>query len=263
MEYEANALKVFENVEFGAVRTMLREGEPWFVSIDVCNALGLSNSRKAVSRLDNDEKMTVTSSDGHSGQRGGAQMLTIVNESGLYSLVLSSRKPEAKAFKRWITHEVIPSIRQTGMYMTRETMAKFLADPDNAIAMLTAYRDNLLELEKANAKIKEDEPKVLLAECIVDGDGCISVGELAKILCQNGVKTGQNRLFERLRKDGFLSERMGIDYNSPTQKSIDRGYMRIKKSTVFRGGTRIAVRTPRITGKGQLYFVNKYAKKVG
>lgn len=259
MEYESNALKVFENVEFGAVRTMLREGEPWFISIDVCNALGLSNPRKAVSRLDSDEKNTVTLSDGTPGNPN----MTIVSESGLYALVLSSRKPEAKAFKRWITHEVIPSIRQTGMYMTRETMAKFLADPDNAIAMLTAYRDNLLELEKANAKIKEDEPKVLLAEYITDGDGCISVGELAKILCQNGVETGQNRLFERLRKDGFLSERMGIDYNLPTQKSIDRGYMRIKKSTVFRGGTHIAVRTPRITGKGQLYFVNKYAKKVG
>ena len=138
---ENTKMETFTNGEFGCVRVVLKDGEPWFVAADVCKCLEIANSRDAISRLDEDEKMTVGLTDSHSGQRGGAQMMTIVSEAGLYSLVLGSRKPEAKAFKRWITHDVIPTIRRFGVYMTDNLLDKVMETPDFLfIVMDTLYK---------------------------------------------------------------------------------------------------------------------------
>lgn len=152
-----NDIQVFENPEFGKVRTLENESGIWFVAVDVCAALGIKNSRDALTRLDKDE-MTVVSTDSHSGKRGGAQSISIVNEPGLYSLVLSSRKPEAKAFKRWITHDVIPSIRKHGAYMTPDTLTSMLTSPDNLIKLLEVLKgeqDKNKELKMVNAALSE------------------------------------------------------------------------------------------------------------
>ena len=155
-----NKIKVFENAEFGSVRTVTINGEPWFVAADVCNALDIGNPSQAISRLDDDEKVTLTTNEGHSGKLGGAQMLNVISEAGLYSLILKSRKPEAKAFKRWITHEVIPDIRQYGMYATSDFLDKALGNPDNWIRMLTEYSE--VKKENETLKLKTVEQKEVI-----------------------------------------------------------------------------------------------------
>ena len=155
-----NKIKVFENPEFGSVRTVTINGEPWFVAADVCNALDIGNPSQAISRLDDDEKVTLTTNEGHSGKLGGAQMLNVISEAGLYSLILKSRKPEAKVFKRWITHEVIPDIRQYGMYGTSDFLDKALGNPDNWIRMLTEY--SAVKKENETLKLKTVEQKEVI-----------------------------------------------------------------------------------------------------
>ena len=155
-----NKIKVFENAKFGSVRTVTINGEPWFVASDVCKALDIGNPSQAISRLDDDEKVTLTTNEGHSGKLGGAQMLNVISEAGLYSLILKSRKPEAKAFKRWITHEVIPDIRQYGMYGTSDFLDKALGNPDNWIRMLTEY--SAVKKENETLKLKTVEQKEVI-----------------------------------------------------------------------------------------------------
>lgn len=255
-----NDVTIFRKDEFGAVRAVTLEGEPWFVAADVCRALGLGNSSMAVSKLDDDEKMTLSLTDSHSGQRGGAQMATIINEPGLYALVLSSRKPEAKAFKRWITHEVIPSIRKTGGYIAgQETM-----DDDQLLAnaLLVAQRkiaERSKQLEAANAKIQADAPKVLFAETVQKAEGDILVRQLAKLMVQRGYDTGEKRLYDLLRRDGFVIKANAKDQNAPTQRSVDMGLMRSIERTVSSADKTFISSTTVITPKGQIYFLNKYA----
>lgn len=247
-----NEIKIFENPKFGAIRTMVKDNEPWFVATDVCKALEVRNSRDAVSRLDADEKMTVGLTDTHSGQRGGAREITIVNEPGLYTLVLGSRKPEAKAFKRWITHDVIPSIRKTGGYIAgQETMS----DADlMAKALLVAQR----QIEQRDKQLAEMQPKALFADSVCASSTSILIGELAKILKQNGVDTGQKRLFAWLRENGYLIRRKGTDYNMPTQRAMEMELFEIKETVVAHSDGHTSVnKTPKVTGKGQVYFVNK------
>lgn len=184
-----NELKIFENETFGQIRAMEKDGEPWFVAADVCRALDIGNSSEAVSRLDADERMTVDSTEGHSGQRGGAQRFNIVNEPGLYALVLGSRKPEAKAFKRWITHEVIPSIRRHGAYMTPETLEAAIMNPDYLLKVVTALKDETDKrkaLEAANAALTVDleiaRPKAEYFDQLVDRNLLTSIRETAKQL---------------------------------------------------------------------------------
>ena len=245
-------LQVFTNSEFGDVRVLEKDGEPWFVGKDVAEALGYSNTRKALEdHVDVEDKMRgdgVTIRD----SMGRDQHPTVINESGLYSLILSSHKPEAKAFKRWVTHEVIPCIRKTGAYMTPETIEKALLNPDTIINLATQIK-NLQE------KIKNDEPRVMLGSAVESSDTSISVGDMAKILRQNGVKTGQNRLFEWLRTNGYLIKD-GDSRNMPTQKSMELGIMEIQEKTIgdCSDGFSMIARTPKITGKGQSYFVNKF-----
>lgn len=251
-----NDVTIFRKDEFGAVRAVTLEGEPWFVAADVCRALGIGNSSDAVKRLDDDEHALVSIE----GLSRGNDKANIVNEPGLYGLVLASRKPEAKAFKRWITHEVIPSIRKTGGYIAgQETM-----DDDQLLAnaLLVAQRkiaERSKQLEAANAKIQADAPKVLFAETVQKAEGDILVRQLAKLMVQRGYDTGEKRLYDLLRRDGFVIKANAKDQNAPTQRSVDMGLMRSIERTVSSADKTFISSTTVITPKGQIYFLNKYA----
>lgn len=250
-----NDVTIFRKDEFGAVRAVTLEGEPWFVAADVCRALGLGNSSKAVMPLDDDEKGIT-----NSNTLGGEQKMVIVSEPGLYSLIVRSRKPEAKAFKRWITHEVIPSIRKTGGYIAgQETM-----DDDQLLAnaLMVAQRkiaERNKQLDAANAKIQADAPKVLFAETVEKAEGDILVRQLAKLMVQRGYDTGEKRLYDLLRRDGFVIKANAKDQNAPTQRSVDMGLMRSIERTVSSADKTFISSTTLITPKGQIYFLNKYA----
>ena len=250
-----NDVTIFRKDEFGAVRAVTLEGEPWFVAADVCRALGLGNSSKAVMPLDDDEKGIT-----NSNTLGGEQKMVIVSEPGLYSLIVRSRKPEAKAFKRWITHEVIPSIRKTGGYIAgQETM-----DDDQLLAnaLMVAQRkiaERNKQLEAANAKIQADATKVLFAETVEKAEGDILVRQLAKLMVQRGYDTGEKRLYDLLRRDGFVIKANAKDQNAPTQRSVDMGLMRSIERTVSSAEKTFISSTTVITPKGQIYFLNKYA----
>lgn len=250
-------LQVFNNQEFGQVRTMIIDGSPWFVAKDVCECLDINNSRQALARLDSDEKNSVILNDGTPGnpEKG------IVNEYGLYNLVLSSRKPSAKAFKRWITHEVIPAIRKHGAYMTGETLEQALTSPDFLIRLATELKTEQEARKMAEAQIEADKPKVLFADSVAASHGSILVGELAKLLNQNGIDIGQNRLFNWLRENGYLICRKGTDYNMPTQRSMEMQLFNIKETAITHSDGHVSIsKTVKVTGKGQVYFVNKFLK---
>ena len=249
-----NELQIFNNNQFGQVRAIMKDGEPWFVAADVCKALGLEQVSRAMDRLDEDERglLKVT----HPQSPTKTQEVNGVNESGLYHLVLCSTKPEARAFKRWVTHEVIPSIRKTGAYMTPETIEKVLLNPDTIISLAT-------QLKELQTKVEQDKPKVLFADAVAASHTSILIGDLAKLIRQNGVEVGQNRLFQWLRDNGYLIKRKGSDWNMPTQRSIEMGLLEIKESTHIDGnGCNVTTKTPKVTGKGQAYFVNKFLARV-
>lgn len=239
-----------------ALRTLTdEEGEPWFVAKDVCAVLELNNVSQALTRLDGDEKSSITLNDG----TPGSPNKSIVSESGLYALVLTSRKPEAHEFKRWVTHEVLPQIRRTGGYIPTTD-----ADDDMTIlakAVMIGQRTMEQQKRKIAAqqtRIVELEPKARFADAVAASDGTCLVGELAKMLRQNGMDIGQNRLFRLLQADGYLGK-SGSNRNVPTQRAMDLGLFRIKETTVTHADGHTTVsRTPKVTGKGQRYFIDRY-----
>ena len=235
------------------VRTIQNDGEPWFVLKDVCNVLHIGNSRDVVARLDQDEKGV-----GQIDTLGGKQEMTIINESGLYNVILRSDKPEAKPFRKWVTSEVLPTIRRHGMYATPDTVEKMLADPDTTIKLLETIKQERAARMALEAKAEADKPKVLFADAVSASHSSILVGDLAKLLRQNGVEIGQNRLFRFLREKGYLCSH-GERYNLPTQRSMDRGWFQVKETTINQpdGSVRIT-RTVQVTGKGQQYFINLF-----
>lgn len=242
-----NELQVFDNQEFGSVRTLTINDEPWFVGKDVTKILGYQNSSKAIAdHVDDDDKLN-NKSLSSLGQRGGL----FINESGLYSLILSSKLPSAKKFKRWVTSEVLPALRKTGQYQVKELsgqelMAKALIEAQSVLAA-------------KDKQIEEMKPKALFADAVATSHTSILVGELAKILKQNGIEMGQKRLFAWLREKGYLIKRQGTDYNMPTQKAMELGLFEIKEGSYVNGsGVNITTKTPKITGKGQQYFINKF-----
>ena len=183
----------------------------------------------------------------------------VINESGLYSLVLSSKLPNAKKFKRWVTSEVLPSIRKHGAYMTDQTLEQALTSPDFLIQLATQLKEEKEQRKRLEAKVEQDKPKVLFADSVSASKSSILVGELAKILKQNGVDTGQFRLFAWLRENGYLIKREGSDYNMPTQKSSEMGLFEVKQTIITHSDGHITTnKTPKVTGKGQVYFVNKF-----
>lgn len=249
-------IQVFQNQEFGELRTIVKDGEPWFVAKDVCDILEIQNHKDAIKRLDDDEKSGVVLTDPH----GRPQETNCVSESGLYSLVLGSRKPQAHAFKRWVTHDVIPSIRKHGAYMTPETIEKALLNPDTIIQLATTLKSEQEKRRAAEAQIEADKPKVLFADSVAGSRQAILIREMAKLLKQNGVDMGEKRLFSWLRANGFLIS-CGDDYNLPTQKSMNLGLMIIRERTYTDDVHTRIMRTPMITGKGQQYFIRKFLTK--
>lgn len=239
------------------IRTIQKDGEPWWVLSDVCKVLELSSPHKVADRLEADEK----------GRNliptlGGMQEMTTVNESGLYAVILRSDKPQAKPFRRWVTSEVLPSIRKHGAYMTDQTLEQALTSPDFLIQLATQLKEEKEQRKQLEAKVEQDKPKVLFADSVSASKSSILVGELAKILKQNGVDTGQFRLFAWLRENGYLIKREGSDYNMPTQKSAEMGLFEVKQTIITHSDGHITTnKTPKVTGKGQVYFVNKLVSK--
>lgn len=251
-----NNLQIFNNDQFGQIRTTVKDGAPLFVAADVCRALEISNSRMATDRLDDDEKADVSLTDGSQTRH-----MTAVTESGLYSLVLGSRKPEAKSFKRWITHDVLPTIRQTGGYVSDEQQFVNTYLPFADANTKALFGQTLAQLRAANEQLEQQKPKVLFADAVSAAHTSILVGELAKLLKQNGVDIGQHRLFQYLRENGYLIKRSGSDYNMPTQYAMERGWFEIKETAITHGDGHTSVnKTPKVTGKGQQYFINLFLK---
>ena len=248
------------NFKGAALRTLTdKDGEPWFVAKDVCDILELSNNRHAISQLDSDEKNTVVISDGIPGNPNK----TIISEPGLYKLIMRSRKPEAKEFQRWVTHEVLPRIRRTGGYIPTSE-----SDDDMTIlakAVMIGQRtmeEQKRRIEAQESRIRELEPKALFADAVAASDGTCLVGELAKMLRQNGLDIGQNRLFKLLRDDGYLGK-SGANTNVPTQKAMELGLFRIKETAVTHSDGHVTIsRTPKVSGKGQAYFIRRYCPEM-
>ena len=244
-------LQIFNSEEFGEIRTVSINDEPWFVASDICRALDIQNVTQAVQKLDDDERSMF-----NIGRQGNANC---VNEYGLYSLVLASRKPEAKKFKRWITHEVIPSIRKHGGYIAgQESMTddQLLAKALLVAQSKIAERDQIIAQKQE--RIEQMRPKALFADAVSASKHSILIGDLAKLICQNGYQIGQKRLFQWMRENGYLMTQ-GSSYNRPKQRYVEQGLFEIKESTINNpdGSVRITI-TPKVTGKGQVYFVNKF-----
>ena len=249
-----NELKVFNSSEFGQIRTVIIDSKPWFVASDVASALGYSNPRKAVI----DHCKGVTKRD--TPTSSGTQSISYINEGDVYRLIMKSKLPSAEKFESWVMDEVLPSIRKSGGYIAgqeqmsdSELMAKALLVAQKQIEQ----RNTIIEQQKA--KIEADKPKTIFADAVSASKTSILIGDLAKLICQNGYKIGQKRLFEWLRENGYLIKRKGSDWNMPTQKSIEMGLFEIKESTRIDGnGCNVTTRTPKATGKAQVYFINKF-----
>lgn len=247
-------IQVFDNGEFGSIRALLDEnGEPCFVTKDVLRILELD--RTALRKLDDDEKGVDLI---HT--LGGNQEVSTVTEPGFYKLVMRSRKPEAKAFQRWVTHEVLPALRRDGGYMVardetpEQTMARAVLLAQQTI---DRQRSRIAGLEAENEEMR---PKALFADAVAASDGTCLIGEFAKMLRQNGVSIGQNRLFAMLREDGYLGK-VGQNRNVPTQRSMELGLFRIKETAITHSDGHVTInRTPKLTGKGQRYFLERYGK---
>ena len=244
-----NILEVFNSSEFGSIRTFKINNTIHFVGKDIAVALGYSNPQKAVRDHIDDEDRTVNNSFTINGTPA-----VLINESGLYSLVLSSKLESAKRFKRWITADVLPALRRTGSYS--------LNIPQTLPEALRAYADEVEQHNKTKALVEAQRPKVIFADAVSTSESDILVGDLAKLLNQNGYAVGQNRLFEQLRNEGFLISRKGNSYNMPTQRAMEMGLFRIKETAITHSDGRVSLnKTPKVTGKGQQYFINRFIGK--
>lgn len=247
-------LQIFKNEEFGEIRTVTVNNEPWFVGKDVANILEYTNTAKAIrDHIDEEDKLTERIV--LSGQN---REVIVINESGLYSLILSSKLPTAKKFKHWVTSEILPTIRKTGGYVSNDDMFinTYLPFADDQTKLL--FKSTLETVKKLNKKIEEDKPKVLFANAVETAQNSILIGDLAKLIKQNGVNIGQKRLFDWMRENGYLIKN-GTSKNMPTQKAMDLKLFEIKERTVNNpdGSVRIT-KTTKVTGKGQSYFINKF-----
>lgn len=249
-----NKVQIFNNSQFGTIRAIEKDGQALLCLADLCKVLDIKNVSDCKERLNNDGVVISEVID----TLGRKQQANFINESNLYKVIFQSRKHEAEKFTEWVTGEVLPSIRKHGAYMTDNTLEKALTSPDFLIQLATKLKEEQQARIEAEKQIEMDKPKVIFAEALEVSNSSILVGELAKILRQNGIDIGQNRLFERLRKDGYLGNR-GEYYNIPTQKSMDLGLFEIKTRTINNpdGSTRVT-KTSKVTGKGQIYFVNKF-----
>lgn len=254
-----NEIQIFENPEFGKVRTVQLDDEPWFVGKDVAEALGYSETAKAIRmHVDEDDKgVSVLDTP------GGKQKTTVINESGVYALVFGSKLPNAKAFKHWVTHDVLPSIRKHGAYATPDTIDKILTNPDFGIRLLTELKKEREKSAAQAAELEAAKPKVIFADAVATAKTTILIGALAKLLKQNGVNIGQNRLFKWMREHGYLIKH-GDNKNMPTQTAMEMKLFEVKVGTyIDANGANQTTRTTKVTGKGQQYFINKFLAEEG
>ena len=255
-----NNLKIFENNEFGQVRTSIIDGEPYFSLNDVCAILEIKNTRDAKSRL-NPKGVATTDIL----TNGGIQQANFINESNLYKLVFQSRKPEAERFADWVTSEVLPAIRKHGAYMSEEVIEKTLSDPDYLIRLATNLKEQKAKRMLAEAENERNKPKVLFADTVSASARSCLMGELAKMISQEAVrqgridgKIGQNKLFAWMRNNGYLCK-SGERKNQPLQQYVEQGLFEMKKgSYVDSKGANVVTTTTKVTGKGQIYFINKF-----
>lgn len=250
-----NDIQIFSNPQFGEIRTAIGEnGEPMFCLPDLCRVLDLTPS-KVAQRLSEDvlSKYPLETA-------GGIQQTNFVNEDGLYDAILDSRKSEARKFRKWVTSEVLPTIRKHGVYATPQTIDNLLADPDNAIKVFQTLKEERQLRQLAEAKIEADAPKVLFHDAVIGSKSSCLIGELAKVLTQNGYKIGQNRLFEWLRENGYLGKH-GEYYNMPNQRYVEMGLFETKKRVHDENGVLVTTQTTKVTGKGQAYFINKFLNR--
>lgn len=248
-----NNLQLF-NFEGNEVRTLKINDEPYFVGNDVAKILGYSNYRKAVfEHVDDEDKLRTQIR--YAGQN---REVTVINESGLYSLILSSKMPNARKFKHWVTSEVLPAIREHGAYMTDEKAFDVVNNKDGLASLLQQAAD---QLRAKDIQIEKMKPKALFADSVANSKSTVLIGELAKILRGNGVDIGATRLFRWMREHGYLINRKGSDWNMPTQRAMNLGLFKIKETTInHSNGTTSISKTPKVTGKGQQYFINKFLK---
>lgn len=247
-----NEMQIFQSEQFGAIRTAGTAEEPLFCAADICRALGYTNGRKAIA--DHCEEDDVTKRD-IIDNLGRTQSASFVNESGLYALIFGSKLENAKQFKKWVTSEVLPAIRKTGSYtaktMSRKELARMIIQQEEEMEVLR------LENQRKDEKIEEQKPKVVFADAIVGSKSSCLIGELAKIITQNGYEIGQNRLFAWMRMNHYLGT-VGEYYNIPCQRYLEQGLFELKKNVHSQNGKMVTTITPKVTGKGQQFFVNKF-----
>lgn len=255
-----NNLQVFANTEFGQVRTIVKDNDVWFVGKDIAEALGYADTDYSIRvHVDSEDKQLFKPEE-IQGLKISNRGMMFINESGLYSLVLSSKLPTAKKFKHWVTSEVLPAIRKHGGYLTPDKIEEVLLNPDTIIRLATDLKTERERRANAEMQIEMDKPKVLFADAVATSKTSILIGELAKLIKQNGYDIGQKRLFEFLRNNGYLIKRKGVDYNMPTQKSMNLGLFEIKERTISHTDHTEIVKTTKVTGKGQIYFLNLFFK---
>lgn len=251
-----NNLQIFNSPNFGQIRTIQQNDAPWFVGKDVAEILGYSNTKDAIAKhVDDEDKLGAQIAT--SGQN---RNMTIINESGLYSLILSSKMPKAKEFKHWVTSEVLPAIRKTGGYIAgSENMTDAEIMAKAVLVAQSTIRQRDQRIKELESDVAAAKPKVLFADAVSASDSTILIGDLAKILKQNGHPIGQKRLFIWMRENGYLIKRQGADYNSPTQRAMELGLFKIKETAITHADGHVSVsKTTKVTGKGQEYFINKF-----
>lgn len=254
-------LQIFKNNEFGEVRTKVINNEPYFSLNDVCGILEINNPSQAKTRLNKDGVISNEVID----SMGRTQQANFINESNLYKLIFQSRKSEAERFADWVTSEVLPSIRKHGVYMTSEVIEKTLSDPDYLIRLATNLKEEKAKRALAEAQIERDKPKVLFADTVSSSNKSCLVGELAKLISQEAIrrgeinkKIGQNNLFAWMRSSGYLCK-SGERKNQPLQQYVEQGLFELKKGTYVDGnGVNVLTTTTKVTGKGIIYFINKF-----
>lgn len=250
-----NELQIFKSQEFGQVRTVTIDGDPWFVAKDVAMALGYAKPENAVANhIDPEDKTSTLIQGSGSNYKSKA---TLINESGLYSLVLSSKLPTAKKFKHWITSEVLPAIRRTGGYIANaETMTDAEIMSKALLIAKQTIENREQRIHSLEAETERMKPKEIFADAVSASNSSILIGDLAKILHGNGIKIGRGRLFAWMREHGFLIKQKGTSYNMPTQRAMELGLFRVKEGSYVDGkGNNIITKTTKVTGKGQQYFI--------
>lgn len=236
------------------VRVVTIDGEPWFVLADLCKVLDLAKPSRVAMRIADDMKGAHLMST-----PGGDQEMTIVSEAGMYEVIIRSDKPEAAAFRRWVTSEVLPSIRKHGGYLTDQKIEEIISNPDTIIQLATKLKSERAKRAALEKQAAIDTPKARFADAVSASHTSILIGDLAKLLRQNGYEIGQNRLFEMLRRDGYLCAAKGGLWNMPTQKAMDLNLFEVKETTIVHSDGHVSIsKTTKVTGKGQIYFVTRF-----